>query len=94
MTGGVPQATPSASGYFDNPESSETPMGRGERSKKKRRFRSLSPVARANTPGGGRSTPDTNANASGGGVAGYGGAGGGLNEWYADSMQGAALDVC
>ena len=44
-------------GYFDNPENSETPMGRGERSKKKRRFRSLSPLARAGTPGT-RGTPD------------------------------------
>ena len=73
MAGGMPQATPG--GYFDNPDS-ETPMGRGERSKKKRRFRSLSPTGRANTPGGGgsRGTPDTGA------VAGYGG-GGGLNDW-------------
>lgn len=30
-------------------------MGRGERSKKKRRFRSLSPVAKAQTPEGGSS---------------------------------------
>ncbi|MCJ1372341.1 Chromatin structure remodeling complex protein sfh1 [Loxospora ochrophaea] len=58
-------------GYFDQPDSAETPMGRGERSKKKRRFRSLSPLARgaANTPGG-----------EGGGVAGYGG-GPGLTDW-------------
>jgi len=69
MAGGLP----TQSGYFDNPESAETPMGRGERSKKKRRFRSLSPLARGGTPGG-RGTPDV-------GAAGYGG-GGGLNEWY------------
>ncbi len=69
MAGGLP--TPS--GYFDNPESAETPMGRGERSKRKRRFRSLSPLARGGTPGG-RGTPDA-------AVAGYGG-GGGLTEWY------------
>ncbi|KAI9804319.1 MAG: Chromatin structure remodeling complex protein sfh1 [Piccolia ochrophora] len=69
MMGGMPQNTPG--GYLDNPES-EAPMGRGERSKKKRRFRSLSPVGRGNTPGG-RGTPDV------GGVAGYGG-GGGLGE--------------
>ena len=69
MVGGMP----TSSGYFDQPENSETPMGRGERSKKKRRFRSLSPLARSGTPGG-RGTPDT-------GAAGYGG-GGTLNDWY------------
>ena len=58
-------------GYFDQPPDAETPMGRGERSKKKRRFRSLSPLGRSGTPSG---TPDT-------GVAGYGG-GGGLTEWF------------
>ena len=42
----------------------DQPLGRGERSKKKRRFRSLSPYA---------STPDV--------AAGYGGAGGGLQDW-------------
>ena len=68
MTGAVP--TPG--GYFDQVETTETPMGRGERSKKKRRFRSLSPQGRGGTPGG-RGTPDTSA-------AGYGG-GGGLNDW-------------
>ncbi|TAQ88331.1 hypothetical protein B7494_g3331 [Chlorociboria aeruginascens] len=71
MMGGMPQATESK-GYFDA-EPTEERMGRGERSKKKRRFRSLSPVARANTPGG-RGTPDL------GGLAGYGG-GGGLNDY-------------
>ena len=69
MVGGMP-----TSSGFDQPENSETPMGRGERSKKKRRFRSLSPLARSGTPGG-RGTPDT-------GAAGYGG-GGALNDWYA-----------
>ncbi|KAI1769478.1 SNF5-domain-containing protein [Hypoxylon sp. FL1150] len=44
----------------------EERMGRGERSKKKRRFRSLSPLGRSGTPGG-RNTPDV----------GYGGGGGG-----------------
>ena len=45
----------------------ETPMGRGERSKKKRRFRSLSPV--------GRGTPEV-------GNSGYGGGGvGTLTDW-------------
>ncbi|KAI0393147.1 hypothetical protein F5Y17DRAFT_323058 [Xylariaceae sp. FL0594] len=45
-------------------EMEEERMGRGERSKKKRRFRSLSPVGRSGTPGG-RGTPDV----------GYGGGG-------------------
>lgn len=65
-------AVPTPGGYFDQVETTETPMGRGERSKKKRRFRSLSPQGRGGTPGG-RGTPDT-------GAAGYGG-GGGLNDW-------------
>lgn len=55
MAGGLPQ-----SDYFANPESAETPMGRGERSKKKRRFRSLSPV--------GRETPDVAGYGGGGGL--------------------------
>ena len=66
MAGGMP----AQGGLFDQPNDADTPMGRGERSKKKRRFRSLSPVGRGNTPGG---TPDT-------GASGYGG-GGGLMEW-------------
>lgn len=70
MNGGTPQAA--AGSYFDAPGDEER-MGRGERSKKKRRFRSLSPLARGGTPGG-RGTPDT------GGLAGYGG-GGGLNDY-------------
>ncbi|KAI1458039.1 SNF5-domain-containing protein [Annulohypoxylon moriforme] len=45
-------------------EVEEERMGRGERSKKKRRFRSLSPLGRSGTPGG-RITPDV----------GYGGGG-------------------
>ena len=36
----------------DQADNTETPMGRGERSKKKRRFRSLSPVGRGGTPVG------------------------------------------
>ena len=36
----------------DPPDSSETPMGRGERSKKRRRYRSLSPSGRGGTPTG------------------------------------------
>ncbi|CAG8977333.1 hypothetical protein HYALB_00009205 [Hymenoscyphus albidus] len=59
MMGGLPQ--PTEARYDDGEER----MGRGERSKKKRRFRSLSPVGRSGTPGG-RGTPD-------GGLAGYGG---------------------
>ncbi|PYH41813.1 putative RSC complex subunit Sfh1 [Aspergillus saccharolyticus JOP 1030-1] len=72
-TAGItPEASRQGSGYFD--VDSETPLGRGERSKRKRRFRSLSPLARGGTPGG-RGTPDT------GSGAGYGGGGGTLSEW-------------
>jgi chromatin structure-remodeling complex subunit SFH1 len=38
--------------YFTNPDMSDQPMGRGERGKKKRRFRSVSPNARV-TPDAG-----------------------------------------
>ncbi|KAL6915259.1 hypothetical protein FSST1_006754 [Fusarium sambucinum] len=55
MLGGTPFGAPM--------EVEEERMGRGERSKKKRRFRSLSPLGRGGTPGG-RGTPD---------VGGYGG---------------------
>ncbi|KAH6860637.1 hypothetical protein BKA58DRAFT_37134 [Alternaria rosae] len=54
-----------ANEFFNNIEGQEN-MGRGERSKKKRRFRSLSPV--------GRGTPSAE------GGSGYGGQGGGLQE--------------
>ncbi|KJZ78349.1 hypothetical protein HIM_02387 [Hirsutella minnesotensis 3608] len=57
MLGGTPFGAPA--------ELEEERMGRGERSKKKRRFRSLSPLGRGGTPGG-RGTPD---------VGGYGGGG-------------------
>ncbi|OAQ72509.1 RSC complex subunit Sfh1 [Pochonia chlamydosporia 170] len=57
MLGGTPFGAPA--------EIEEERMGRGERSKKKRRFRSLSPLNRSGTPGG-RGTPD---------VGGYGGGG-------------------
>ncbi|KAJ4137617.1 Chromatin structure remodeling complex protein sfh1 [Fusarium equiseti] len=57
MLGGTPFGAPM--------EVEEERMGRGERSKKKRRFRSLSPLGRGGTPGG-RGTPD---------VGGYGGGG-------------------
>ena len=57
MLGGTPFGAPA--------ELEEERMGRGERSKKKRRFRSLSPLGRSGTPGG-RGTPD---------VGGYGGGG-------------------
>ncbi|KAK3687852.1 hypothetical protein B0T22DRAFT_140186 [Podospora appendiculata] len=63
MAGGVPV------GFgFGGLIEEEERMGRGERSKKKRRFRSLSPQG-AGTPGG-RFTPDV-----GGGSGGYGGGG-------------------
>lgn len=80
-TAGItPEISRQASGgYFD--VDSETPLGRGERSKRKRRFRSLSPMARGGTPGG-RGTPDT------GSGAGYGGGGGTLADWlvsYSDT---------
>ena len=56
-------------GYFDQPDLSETPMGRGERIKKKRK---LNMFGREDTPG------DTGAS-----DAGYGGSGGGApTEWY------------
>lgn len=55
--------------FFANPEQTEN-MGRGERSKKKRRFRSISPL--------GRDTPDVGSGYGGG----YGGQGGGLTELY------------
>ncbi|RAL16542.1 putative RSC complex subunit Sfh1 [Aspergillus homomorphus CBS 101889] len=72
-TAGItPEASRQGSGYFD--VDSETPLGRGERSKRKRRFRSLSPLGRGGTPGG-RGTPDT------GSGAGYGGGGGTLSDW-------------
>ena len=62
MAGGVPAQQAGVE------QGDETPaMGRGERSKKKRRFRSLSPLARA--------SPDV-------GNSGYGGGGAGsLNDW-------------
>ncbi|KAK6087301.1 rsc complex subunit [Seiridium cupressi] len=60
MIGGTP-----IGGGFGAQEEEER-MGRGERSKKKRRFRSLSPLARSGTPGG-WGTPDV----------GYGGGGAG-----------------
>jgi chromatin structure-remodeling complex subunit SFH1 len=54
LIGGMPQP----GDYFADPAGGETPMGRGERSKKKRRFRSLSPV--------GRDTPDAGGFGGGG----------------------------
>lgn len=67
MAGGVPVGF----GFGGLIEQDEERMGRGERSKKKRRFRSLSPL-RSGTPGG-RGTPDVGGYAAGGG--GYGGGG-------------------
>ncbi|KAJ5570397.1 uncharacterized protein N7459_009827 [Penicillium hispanicum] len=78
-TAGItPEASRQSSGYFD--VDSETPLGRGERNKRKRRFRSLSPLGRSGTPGG-RGTPDT------GFGAGYGGGGGTLSEWERQSWR-------
>ncbi|KAI3558101.1 snf5/smarcb1/ini1 [Colletotrichum abscissum] len=66
LVGGVP-----FSGFGNVVEAPEEErMGRGERSKKKRRFRSLSPIGRSGTPGG-RGTPDVG--------SGYG-AGSGLTD--------------
>ncbi|KAG9240710.1 hypothetical protein BJ878DRAFT_429695 [Calycina marina] len=61
MMGGIPQPAENR-GYFDNAEPAEERMGRGERSKKKKRFRSLSPLRNGSM---GRDTPDN----------GYGGGG-------------------
>lgn len=61
MAGGVPVGF----GFGGLIEQEEERMGRGERSKKKRRFRSLSPTS-------GRHTPDVG---GGGGGGGYGGGG-------------------
>lgn len=63
MVGGVPAGF----GFAGLIEQEEERMGRGERSKKKKRFRSLSPLARSGTPTG-RLTPDV-------GGGGYGGGG-------------------
>lgn len=62
MAGGVPLGF----GFGGLVEQEEERMGRGERSKKKKRFRSLSPLARSGTPGG-RGTPDTSGGGYGGG---------------------------
>lgn len=72
ITTGTPEASRQSSGGFFDVDS-ETPLGRGERNKRKRRFRSLSPLGRS-TPGG-RGTPETSSG------AGYGGGGGTLAEW-------------
>jgi len=72
LVGGIPFA--GFGNIVDGAAVEEERMGRGERSKKKRRFRSLSPLARAGTPQGGRFTPD----------AGYGGGGGALTEQERD----------
>lgn len=62
MVGGVPAGF----GFAGLIEQEEERMGRGERSKKKKRFRSLSPLARGGTPGG-RFTPDVGGGYGGGG---------------------------
>ena len=83
MMGGTPQGIENRS-YFDV-DPSEERMGRGERSKKKRRFRSLSPLGRSGTPGG-RGTPDA------GGISGYGG-GGSLNDYERNTWRCAHCKV-
>lgn len=85
-TGITPEVSrQNSGGYFD--VDSETPLGRGERNKRKRRFRSLSPLGRG-TPGG-RGTPET------GSGAGYGGGGGTLTDWYVvSSMLFGRLSLC
>lgn len=69
-TTGMPSFTQQESrgGYFDTPAGgdAETPMGRGERSKKRRRFRSLSPVAKQ------LATPTEGAGITGWGAGGNG----------------------
>ncbi|EPE09042.1 snf5-domain-containing protein [Ophiostoma piceae UAMH 11346] len=69
MAGGLPMGF-GFSGFGGLVEQEEERMGRGERTKKKRRFRSLSPNGRSGTPGG-RGTPD----AANTGTGGYGGGG-------------------
>lgn len=66
MVGGVPAGF----GFAGLIEQEEERMGRGERSKKKKRFRSLSPLGRSGTPlgGGGRLTPDVGGGYGGGGA--------------------------
>lgn len=63
MSGGVPIGF----GFSGLIEQEEERMGRGERSKKKKRFRSLSPLGRSGTPGG-RGTPDAGGGYGGGGT--------------------------
>lgn len=63
MVGGVPAGF----GFAGLIEQEEERMGRGERSKKKKRFRSLSPLGRSGTPGG-RLTPDVGGGYGGGGA--------------------------
>ncbi|KAK4235047.1 hypothetical protein C8A03DRAFT_18151 [Achaetomium macrosporum] len=63
MAGGVPIGF----GFSGLIEQEEERMGRGERSKKKKRFRSLSPLGRAGTPGG-RGTPAAGEGYGGGGT--------------------------
>ncbi|KAK3306498.1 uncharacterized protein B0T15DRAFT_142823 [Chaetomium strumarium] len=63
MAGGVPIGF-AFSGLI---EQEEERMGRGERNKKKKRFRSLSPLARSGTPGG-RGTPTAGEGYGGGGT--------------------------
>ncbi|CAG8157094.1 unnamed protein product [Penicillium salamii] len=77
-TGITPDHQRQGSSHFE--VDGDTPLGRGERNKRKRRFRSLSPSGRGGTPGG-RGTPDT------GSGAGYGGGGGTLSDWERQSWR-------
>lgn len=70
MMGGTPGVFNPVPVPATDTDGGEERMGRGERSKKKRRFRSLSPLNRSGTPGG-RGTPD---------VMGYGGIAGSLTD--------------
>ncbi|KAI9673542.1 MAG: Chromatin structure remodeling complex protein sfh1 [Trizodia sp. TS-e1964] len=79
---------PYGAGFFDSTDAGEVPLGRGERTKKKRRFRSISPTGRGGTPGV-RGTPDAGASAA---PAGYGG-GGGLADWERQSWRCAHCQV-
>lgn len=78
MIAGTPQGLEIRGRYPDEPM--EERMGRGERSRKKRRFRSFSPAGKPGTSGG-RVTPD-----AGGGIPGYGG-GGSLNDYERNTWR-------
>jgi chromatin structure-remodeling complex subunit SFH1 len=78
IAGGAISLQPDFGGFVPTVAPAAVPdedrLGRGERSKKKRRFRSLSPLNRSGTPVV-RGTPDVVVFATGGGAGGYGGGG-------------------